>query len=211
MRKTLVKLAIFAFCVAVLASCATIVRGTSQTISVNSNVAGAKIEFNGLPIGTTPFSGKIEKSKDGYLRISKQGYLSQNISLNSSFDFVVSGFGNAIAGFIVYGVTSTTTDWISGAAWIYEPSTFYVQLQEEGQSSLDYQNELLIRKFAMINHSQIAIDAGKDGGEYTDALTDLMKSKMDKEIAMQSINDALEKSRGDQIIFGNELIERFRN
>jgi len=207
MRKILVKLIASAFCVAILANCATIVRGTSQTISVNSNVAGAIIEFNGLQIGTTPFSGNIKKSRGGYLKISKQGYTSQSISLNSNFDFVASGLGN----FILGGTTGTTTDWISGAAWIYEPNTYYFQLQEEGQSSLDYQNELLIRKFAMINHSQIAIDAGKNGGEYTDALADLMKSKMEKEVAMQSINNALEKSKGDQIIFGNELIEQFRN
>jgi hypothetical protein len=207
MRKILIKLVVSTFCVALLAGCATIVRGTSQTISINSNIAGANIELDGSPIGTTPFSGKIKKKKDGTIKISKQGYVPQTISLNTDFDIVASGLGNVLIG----GTTGTTTDWISGAAWMYEPNTYFVQLQQDGQSNIDYQNELLIRKFAMLNHSQIAIDAGKSGGEYTDALVDLMKSKMDKETATQSVNHALEKSKGDQIVFGNELIEQFRN
>jgi hypothetical protein len=94
--------------------------------------------------------------------------------------------------------------------WLYNPGSFFVQLQEDGQSSLDFSRELAIRKFAMVNHSQIAIDAGKNQGEYVNALADLMESKMDRDTAVQSINGALEKSRGDQVVFGSELIDSFR-
>jgi len=205
--KKVIKLFASVFCIAYFIGCATIVRGTSQTITINSNVSGASVELDGAPVGVTPFTGKIKKGKDKTITIRKQGYGTQSITLEREFDMVATGFGNILIG----GTTGTTTDWVSGAMWLYSPTTYYIQLQEKGKSNWDYQEELSIRKFSMINHSQIALDAGKNGGEYTDALADLMKSKMDKETAMLTIQDALEKSKGDQIIFGNELIESFRN
>jgi hypothetical protein len=205
--KKVVKLFASVFCIAYFISCATIIRGTSQTITINSNVSGASVELDGAPVGVTPFTGKIKKGKDKTFTIRKQGYGTQSITLEREFDMVAAGLGN----FVSCGIFGTTTDWANGAMWLYNPTTYFVQLQEDGQSNSDYSNELAIRKFSMINHSQIAIDAGKNGGEYTDALADLMKSKMDKETAMLNIQDALEKSKGDQVVFGNELIESFRN
>ncbi|MDR1812626.1 MAG: PEGA domain-containing protein [Candidatus Fibromonas sp.] len=204
------KFIVFAFCAVYFISCATIVRGTKQTITIHSNVNNAIVEFDGVAVGITPLTAKIRKKKNRTVTVRKQGYITQNIVLEKEFDFLAAGLGNFISASGI-GSTSTTTDWFTGACWLYEPSSYYVQLPRAGQSTLDYYNELAIRKFAMINHSQIAIDAGKSGGEYTDALADLMKSKMNKETAMLNIQDALEKSKGDQIIFGNELIEFFRN
>jgi hypothetical protein len=205
--KKVIKLFTSVFCLAYFIGCATIVRGTSQTITINSNVSGASVELDGAPVGVTPFTGEIKKGKDKTITIRKQGYGTQSITLERKFDMVATGFGNILIG----GTTGTTTDWATGAMWLYNPTTYFIQLQEKGQSDWGFQNELYIRKFAMVNHSQIAIDAGKNGGEYMDALADLMKSKMDKETAMLNIQDALEKSKGDQVVFGNELIESFRN
>ena len=204
-----IKLFVSIFLLAYFIGCATTIRGTSQIITINSNVSGASVELDGAPVGVTPFTGKFKKGKDRTFTIRKQGYGTQSITLERDFDFAATGLGNAF--FLYFGTFATTTDLISGAAWLYSPNTYFVQLQEKGQSDWGFQSELYIRKFAMINHSQIAIDAGKNGGEYTDALADLMKSKMDKETAMLNIQDALEKSKGDQVIFGNELIDFFRN
>ena len=97
-----------------------------------------------------------------------------------------------------------------GASWEYSPSSYYVQLQKEGQSSLDFFNEVAIRYFSTLNHSQIAIDAGENNGEYANALVNLMETKMDRENIRQSINDALEKSEGNQINFSDELVLSWR-
>ena len=206
--KKVVKLFACVFCATYFISCATLVRGTKQVITINSNVDNAIVEFDGVAVGITPLTAKIRKKKDRTVTIRKQGYVTQSIVLEKGFDWFAAGVGNIIW---FYGTSSTTTDWATGACWLYDPSSYYVSLQRNEQSNLDYSNELAIRKFAMINHSQIAIDAGKNGGEYTDSLADLMRSKMDKETAMLNIQDALEKSKGNQVIFGDELIEFFRN
>jgi len=115
--------------------------------------------------------------------------------------------GAAIVGLGV-GVVSSflSTDGVSGASWEYSPSKYYVQLKKDNRSGLDFSRELAIRYFSTVNHSQIAIDAGENTGEYVKALVDIMENEMDKEKATQSINEALEKSHGDQLIFADKLI-----
>ena len=203
-NKFFTKLAVFALCLC-LAACATMFRGTVQSVSITSNVAGGVITVDGVHLGSTPFSGQIDKGKST-ITVTKEGYVPVTITLKKDFDILCGIVANSSSN----SSTGTTTDLITGAFWVYNPSSIYVQLQPLTGSNIEFQNELLIRKFAMMNHSQIAIDAGTNGGEYIDALADLMKSKMDKETAMLSINDALEKSKGDQLAFGNELIEQFQ-
>ncbi|MDR2582585.1 MAG: PEGA domain-containing protein [Fibromonadaceae bacterium] len=117
-------------------------------------------------------------------------------------------FTGTVGAIGAYGVFASV-DMSTNAAWEYSPSSYYVQLKEEGQSHSDYSDELFIRYFATMNHSQIAIDAGNNG-EYAEALADIMETKMDGEAARQGINEALEKSKGDQVMFGDALMERFR-
>ena len=48
--------------VVVLNGCATILGGTSQTVSVNSNVAGAQVTLNGAQLGVTPLTASINST-----------------------------------------------------------------------------------------------------------------------------------------------------
>ena len=235
--KNFLKLFVLVFNVVFFAGCATITRGASQEVTINSNVPGALIELNGAEIGKTPFTGKIKKNKKEFLKVSKPGYVTGDLWLNGEKHYVSSSIGNAALGTVI-GVPSylallevsstaaataggavvastvfsfgTSMDGRNRAAWKYSPSSYYVQLQAEGQSNSDFYNELSIRYFAMANHSQIAIDAGENNGEYAEALANLMEAKMDSAAARQSINEALEASKGNQVMFGDALMERFR-
>jgi hypothetical protein len=234
MTKTLASLYIGTI---LFASCATITKGTSQEVTINSNVAGALIELNGVELGRTPFTGKIKKHKKEFLKVSKPGYATGDLWLNGERHYVASSIGNAAIGaaigipsyFALMEVSSTagattggalvaaiafamgtSMDGRNRAAWEYSPSSYYVQLQAKEQSSLDFSYEVAIRYFATMNHSQIAIDAGKNNGEYAEALANIMEAKMDSEAARQGINEALEESKGNQVMFGDALMERFR-
>jgi len=266
MRKKFLKPLILAFAAIIVASCASIYNGTSQEITVNSNVSGALVELNGVELGYTPFRGKIKRGKTSRIKVSKSGYLAGDVELIKKRDENGLMIGNAVLGLVTFGtpffakayyenfygyperkrdyedrasrgetgmseevprneavmyidfgilagatafVPSVFTDLSTGASWEYSPSSYYVQLKEVGQPSSDYSNELSIRYFATMNHSQIAIDAGSNG-EYAEALANIMEVKMDSEAARQSINEALEESKGDQVMFGDALMERFR-
>jgi hypothetical protein len=170
----------------------------------------------GFGIGGSPFfmAGMFEnfvdypKRKKDYEERASRGETAYSEEPPHNDAIFYSAFGLFAAassfGFFV------STDMSTSAAWEYSPSSYYVQLKEIGQSSSDYSNELSIRYFATMNHSQIAIDAGKNNGEYAEALANILEAKLSKEAARQGINEALEESKGNQVMFGDALMERFR-
>jgi hypothetical protein len=170
----------------------------------------------GLGIGGVPYTiGGIYENFIGYPKRKKdyenrhssgETAVSEEVPQNDAPLYFMTGVIGAVELFTFF----TSTDMSTSAAWEYSPSSFYVQLKEIGQSSSDYSNELSIRYFATMNHSQIAIDAGKNNGEYAEALANIMEIKMDGEAARQGINEALEESKGNQVMFGDALMERFR-
>ncbi|MDR0515427.1 MAG: PEGA domain-containing protein [Fibromonadaceae bacterium] len=162
----------------------------------------------GSPFFTSGFKedAQYRKRKSDYENRKERGEtrVSEVEPTNFSFSYFVSGVfvASSMFGFMA------STDLSTSASWEYSPSSFYVQLKEIEQSNSNYSEELSIRYFATMNHSQVAIDAGN--GEYKEALENLMETKMDSEAAKQSINEALETSKGSQVLFGDALIERFR-
>ena len=185
-------------------SCATILGGTDQPITIDSNVRGAMLQMDGMNLGQTPFTGNIKRDKDPIVTISHPGYQSEQLVLSSTLRGLVAV--NIITG----GPFGTTTDFASGAAWEYSPNTYYVNLRPSYQTQNDFIEESQIRYFAMLNHSQVAIDANASNGEYMLALADLMGSKMDREEAIDTIRTALAVSDGYQLTFGDELVKSFR-
>ena len=109
-----------------LTSCATILRGSSQSIAINSNVDGASISLNGAPLGKTPFVGVVPRSKNNVLRISKSGYKTRTVILNTQVESVF--WVNLLSG----GPLGSTTDYASGSMWQIAPSTYNVDLAPSG-------------------------------------------------------------------------------
>jgi len=105
-----------------LTGCATILKGTSQTVSINSNIDGAEVIVNGKPVGQTPFTGKIERKSASTVTVRKQGYTAKTITLSTETEAVF--WGNIIFG----GFLGSTTDMTSGAMYYYAPATFEVDL-----------------------------------------------------------------------------------
>lgn len=130
-----------------LASCATVFTGTSQTVTINSNVEGAEVRIDGNVVGTTPYSGKIRKGNNAKsVLISKQGYQSQQIALNTAINPV------AILSIVFWDIG--TTDFLSGAAWEYTPNSYYVNLLKKERSASNLR-EIRVKEYAMIKRRQL--------------------------------------------------------
>jgi hypothetical protein len=115
-------LAAFVLC-GLSAGCGTIIHGSSQTLVVSSVPDGATIKLDNGMTFTTPSSIKLERKRDYVLTISKQGYMSQTIPINS----VLSGW---LAGNIVFGgIIGGGVDLASGAAYTLTPSKIAFSLQ----------------------------------------------------------------------------------
>ena len=120
----------FRFTVLVLSSffvtsCATIVGGTSQTVSIDSNVKGADITVNGASVGQTPFAGSIKRGKSTSVNVKKSGYLAKTIILNTEVEPIF--WGNIIFG----GFLGSTTDLSTEAMYKYTPASINVDLEKE--------------------------------------------------------------------------------
>lgn len=110
--------------IAMLGACSSIVEGTSQDISVNTDPQGARCEFKrqGESIGLvdpTPGEVTVDKTKhDIVVTCEKEGY--QQASYLNKSDVAGATVGNAIAGGLIgWGIDSAT-----GADNKYESSVF---------------------------------------------------------------------------------------
>lgn len=115
--------------VALLPACATVVEGTSDTVTLSTNPAGATctVDRNGervAAIATTPGSVRIGKSRhDLNVTCTKEGYQPATVAASSKFTGAT--FGNVIAG----GVVGVVVDAASGANNRY-PSEVRLDLVE---------------------------------------------------------------------------------
>ena len=200
MKKAALALAMSMLAGVVVAGCATVVSGTTQMMTISSNVEGAEIFLDGEKIGTTPFTGAVPKNKSA-VRVEAEGYQGENLSLSKSIDPMF--FGNIIIG----GTLGSITDFATGAAFQYAPSTYQVELRARSQSEQAYRGQLATRKFAMLYANEISQDVAAGGGEYLDALVTIMREYAGAAVHRSDVQNALRDSRGNVVRFGKEVVE----
>jgi uncharacterized protein YceK len=100
--------------------CATVLSGTSQEITFNSEPAGAQVIVDGEVMGRTPVTVTLRKNKFDNVTVELEGYQTQSRPLSTSYDPI------ALVN-ILWDLS--TTDLISGAAFEYDPSSYYFNLQ----------------------------------------------------------------------------------
>ncbi|MGA0164382.1 MAG: PEGA domain-containing protein [Bdellovibrionota bacterium] len=110
-----------------LSGCATIMKGRSQVVSINSNVKDAEITIDGKVVGRTPYNGPIERGSDTSVTLSKAGYESKTVVLNTEFENVF--WGNIILG----GSFGSSTDYGTGAMYKYSPATINIDIVKSGK------------------------------------------------------------------------------
>lgn len=105
-----------------ITSCASIIKGRTEEVRVNSNVKGAQIFLDGKLIGKTPYTGLMKRSGK-LLMLKKEGYKTKTIKLSKAINPWF--WGNAIFG----GLLGSSTDSSTGALYTYKPGTIYVELE----------------------------------------------------------------------------------
>ncbi|MGH1365665.1 MAG: PEGA domain-containing protein [Calditrichia bacterium] len=182
----------------VFVGCASIVKGNMQLITINSNVDGAEVLLDGVSVGQTPFTGEVSK-KGKVLLVKKEGYKDYNIALSKNLEPWF--WGNIITG----GTFGSITDFASGAAWAYGPSSYQVELIENGMGMLEFEENVKLKKFAMINMSSISIDLANGGGAHLNALFELAKLEKN-DVSANLIREYVVQASGDQIRFGQLIV-----
>lgn len=156
------------FVALVLYSCATIIDGKYQSIVFNSSPSGAEIMINGASRGVTPLTVTLERSQDDKVAIArKDGYEDHQFLLVSKMNMWF--LGNILTG----GLTGSTTDYISHAAFEYEPGMYAITLNPKNASELEKSNirkNMWARNFILASYSHLAVDLARGEGEYLSSL-----------------------------------------
>ena len=111
-----------------MAGCATILKGTSAPVSINSTPSSASVEIkrsDGIPIeqGQTPMTVKLGKGKEYTVTITLDGYQPQTVPVLKS--------GLETAAFCNLGsIPFWAVDYVTGAMFKLEPGTINVSLKE---------------------------------------------------------------------------------
>lgn len=121
-------------CVAVLCAalggCASVSRGTSETISVATTPSGAEATVSGLDqpfVCTTPCAFTTARSADLTVSIAKEGFEPQVIPLTK--EVTATGGAGFAGNLLLGGVVGMGVDAVTGAAMDHKPNPVIVTLK----------------------------------------------------------------------------------
>ena len=111
-----------------LTSCATMVNGSKQTVTLMSEPSGATVTVGGEFTTKTPAALPLNRGKDYQVLFQKEGYKTQTVLLKSSFThWLQSILGNAWN----YIIPGLVVDMISGGAYEFDQVLINAQLDED--------------------------------------------------------------------------------
>lgn len=103
---------------------ATIIDGTTQAVSFNSEPDGASVLIDGQLKCKTPCTLEIKRTGLDIVTFKKDGYKSKDLPLQSAYN------GVAILS-IIWDLS--TTDLLSGAAFEYSPNNYMTELEKKDE------------------------------------------------------------------------------
>jgi len=161
----------------VMSSCSSIMSGTTQKVTITSNINGCDIRINGNSVGKTPTTVRIKREDRMHLIVTKSGYEDYNTTMETKLDPWF--WGNIILG----GVIGSTTDFALGSTHLLDPDTIHIQMYKKGKNSSFYtpnnDPDKISDKmeFAIINFLNLEKQIMSGSGEHFEALLSLMGLK----------------------------------
>lgn len=152
-------------------SCATILDGSNQPVTFNSQPNGAKISSMVPQLGVTPLTTQVKRSKWQKRTAIK---ISSSFCRRKSTPTWAISYG---------GLFSGTTDYASDAMIEYSPNMYFITLNpiQFSQSEPDamknersLRTERKVRTFILCNHSQLMTDIAREEGEYLFSLSGML-------------------------------------
>jgi hypothetical protein len=153
--------------------CATILVGEQQSLTFDSEPAGAQIVINGVPMGVTPATITVRKRnyENATVLFKKEGYTDQQATLHTK----TTGWfwGNILIG----GLLGSSIDSMTGSMLEYDPDKFHVTMLPEKASTgemarLEYQQK--VRKYLLLSYEHVISDLAKGSGEHLSSLCVLL-------------------------------------
>jgi hypothetical protein len=162
-----------------LAGCATIFTGTTDTLRFEANVPGVRLSIDGQVYGELPLTFDMSRNfmggKQFLARFEAPGYATQEFQLQREFNTVA-----------ILDVSSTIisggVDVLTGSLMRFAPHEYHVQMVPAGRTASRRQLDAI--RFALSNYRRLQNDIARGGGEYLDALGSLTDAPVIAEEAL---------------------------
>jgi hypothetical protein len=183
-----------------LGGCASIVSGTKQSVSFNSEPDGALVTVSGKVVGKTPVSVDVPKGKNQAFTFAKDGFKTYSGQLSTSTDGWF--WGNIVFG----GFFGSTTDGVSGAIYEFAPDQYYVTLAPATPFEISSEKPRKIKELIVAFGDQLREELASQPGERCGALfAALGIAEADKETALIVLRKLLAES-GNDLEFATKVI-----
>lgn len=127
-----------AACILLLASCGTIMHGSTQGISISSNPTNARVLVNGQPLGLTPVTLDLKRKDNHTVRLELDGYQPYEVALSRG----VSGW---VAGNIIFGgLIGLAVDAITGGMYKLSPEQIAGEMRSMSTGAVIRDGEMFI-------------------------------------------------------------------
>lgn len=115
------------FATVFFSSCATVVRGGSEKLVIQSNPSGAEVLLSTGQAGVTPFEVEVPRKSNVMVTVKKAGYKDLNTAVISSIDGGSVGLGT-VANLIFLPVINDIVDYKTGANYSHKPNPLIITL-----------------------------------------------------------------------------------
>lgn len=161
-----------------LCGCATIIGGTSQTMSFTSTPPEATVSIAGRVIGKTPITTQIKKDSGDAVTFEKDGYKPITMHMEQGLEDWF--WGNILLG----GLIGTTVDVASGGIHEYEQTSYLVTMEAAVTGPIDGKvvlpDRAKAKEFIVVAYPQIMKDLAAKKGQYLDSLFEMLKVPADQ-------------------------------
>ncbi len=122
------KLLIFLLAIALLTmtSCATMLNGSTETISIDSQPQGATVKINGFVRGKTPLRVYLENDSSYTVELEMEGYFPAQAIIKNKV-----GAGWVILDAFVWGLLGPLVDACTGDWYELQPKALMIPLQQQ--------------------------------------------------------------------------------
>ena len=186
-----------------ITGCASIVSGTDQNLTFNSEPDEATVIVAGKVVGKTPLSVQLKKGKNQSLSFEKEGYKTHTTQLSTTLDGWF--WGNILLG----GFFGSTTDSVSGGMNEFSPDQYFVTLTSEKTFDVSMTRSGQIRELVIAFGDEIRLELVTGGGERTDALLAIIGTEESgKETAILALQK-LSLGNENDMDFANSIIKLY--
>ncbi|MGM0766675.1 MAG: PEGA domain-containing protein [Pseudomonadota bacterium] len=163
--------------------CASVISGTDQKLTFNSEPEEATVTVSGRVLGKTPLTVPVDRGSNQSITFEKEGYETYTAPLSTTTNPWF--FGNIVIG----GLPGSTTDGVSGAIHEFSPDQYFVTLKPDIPTGISTSKPRQIKEIIIAFSGEFRHQLASGGGEKVDTIVQLLGvDASEKDTTIRALN-----------------------